>query len=491
MKLPLSARLFLSFWLIYAIYATPAGGVTPNRYVDLTHALVNEGRFEIDTYHDNTIDKAYYDGHYYAGALPGPSVLAVPAYVVFKGLYAITPAAIKELAGGMKSYKVDQLTDSSFYGQVDNVEYFLSQWFLVITVVAAVTALSNVVFFKITRRLGAAADVAFWLTIAFGLGTICFWHATWFFEQAFTVFCVLTAFYCLLRLRQTQVTSLGLMAAGSIAGGALLMEFSGAFAGVMLFAYLVLWHRRPTALWFGVGYAVPVLLLMGHNYLLFDDPFSTAYQHLAGEEYIAVVSEGLVGVSYPRLERIVGLLLSPERGLWVFAPVTLWGGWGLVQPSARRTRFALEAVACALLIAAGLLFVGSFRGWNAGGAFGPRYLMFSLPFWVLPAAFAVRRAQLLPFGLSVAVAVLINWAGVQYGFAEHYYQAVHELFTLGPTLPMLEAIESHQVGAHWLLNLSIQYQSLWGSLVALVLGGGLGWWWRAPYRVLTQIVEPS
>jgi hypothetical protein len=45
-----SIKLFLTIWLIYALYVTPAGGVTPNRYVDLVHSIVNEGRFAIDTY---------------------------------------------------------------------------------------------------------------------------------------------------------------------------------------------------------------------------------------------------------------------------------------------------------------------------------------------------------------------------------------------------------------------------------------------------------
>jgi len=81
-------KIFITVWLIYALYTSPAGGVTPNRYMDLVHSIVNEGRFSIDTYHENTDDKAYFNGHYYAGALPGPSFLAVPTYVIFKEIYA-------------------------------------------------------------------------------------------------------------------------------------------------------------------------------------------------------------------------------------------------------------------------------------------------------------------------------------------------------------------------------------------------------------------
>jgi hypothetical protein len=80
-------KLFFAIWLVYAVYVAPAGGALPNRYQDLTFSIVDEGRFIIDTYQENTVDKAYYQGHYYLVALPGPSFLAVPAYLAFKPLY--------------------------------------------------------------------------------------------------------------------------------------------------------------------------------------------------------------------------------------------------------------------------------------------------------------------------------------------------------------------------------------------------------------------
>src|SRR5438477_12166886 len=67
----------LLVWLVFSLHLVPAGGVNPNRYLDLTHSLVNEHTLNIDAYHENTIDKSYYNGHYYIAANPGPSFLAV------------------------------------------------------------------------------------------------------------------------------------------------------------------------------------------------------------------------------------------------------------------------------------------------------------------------------------------------------------------------------------------------------------------------------
>jgi len=72
----------------------PGGGVNPNRYFDLTYSLVDHGTISIDNYHENTIDKAFKDGHYYSAGLPGPSILGIPAYLIFKvGMVHLRPKA--------------------------------------------------------------------------------------------------------------------------------------------------------------------------------------------------------------------------------------------------------------------------------------------------------------------------------------------------------------------------------------------------------------
>jgi hypothetical protein len=45
--------------------------------LDLLHALVVQGTVSIDAYHENTPDKAAYDGHYYSDKAPGTGALAL------------------------------------------------------------------------------------------------------------------------------------------------------------------------------------------------------------------------------------------------------------------------------------------------------------------------------------------------------------------------------------------------------------------------------
>ena len=52
----------------------------------------------IDDYHQNTGDKAYFNGHYYMEKSIGPSLLGLPFYITFKGLVRLPPLA--RLASG-------------------------------------------------------------------------------------------------------------------------------------------------------------------------------------------------------------------------------------------------------------------------------------------------------------------------------------------------------------------------------------------------------
>jgi hypothetical protein len=69
---------FIIFILLAFSYAYfyQDGGANANSRFDLIFAAVQEGRLYIDSYHDvedtQTIDKAYFNGHYYSDKAIGP-----------------------------------------------------------------------------------------------------------------------------------------------------------------------------------------------------------------------------------------------------------------------------------------------------------------------------------------------------------------------------------------------------------------------------------
>ena len=59
------------------IYSMRAGGNQNSRF-DLLRAIVERHTLQIDAYHENTQDKAHFQGHYYSDKAPGLVFLAVP-----------------------------------------------------------------------------------------------------------------------------------------------------------------------------------------------------------------------------------------------------------------------------------------------------------------------------------------------------------------------------------------------------------------------------
>ena len=67
----------LLFACVY-VHQNRFNSATPVSRLDLLHALVTEGTFRIDAYHQNTPDKAIHGGHFYSDKAPGTVVLAFP-----------------------------------------------------------------------------------------------------------------------------------------------------------------------------------------------------------------------------------------------------------------------------------------------------------------------------------------------------------------------------------------------------------------------------
>src|ERR1700747_1172805 len=71
---------FVSFFSF--IYFYEGGGWNQNSRFDLLRAIVERHTLQIDSYHENTGDKAHYKGHYYSEKAPGLVFLAVPFAMV-------------------------------------------------------------------------------------------------------------------------------------------------------------------------------------------------------------------------------------------------------------------------------------------------------------------------------------------------------------------------------------------------------------------------
>jgi hypothetical protein len=220
-----------------------------SRY-DLVRAVVEEGTIRIDSFHANTGDKAYFDGHYYSDKAPGTALLGVPAY------------ALLILTGHVVGVDAP-----------DPVAAVAALSFVV-------SGVSTVVLVLLLVRFLAPLVGEPWalvVGIGFGFGSIALPFATMFFGHAASAAALFGAFYLLHRWKRlggrwTPV------AAGVLAGAAVVIEIP-IVLGVAVLGCYALWLGRGVAFRFVLGGIPAALVLLGYNWLAFGNALSVGYQY--------------------------------------------------------------------------------------------------------------------------------------------------------------------------------------------------------------------
>ncbi len=277
---------------------------------------------------------------------------------------------------------------------------------------AIVTALTGVLLLAYLQALGFSRRTGLFVALTFGLTTLAWPYAKSLFSDPFSGFLLLAAAYALLKTsrgaegqRSRGANSLspappllypflaGLLLGWNVATryaeivflpvyGLLLLYYLGLGVGGQGSVLSWLWPRPPAPNpWPPIlAFSAPLLLtglgLITFNLSRYGDPFNTGY--LPNETFSAVLWQGLLGQ-----------LVSPGRGLLLYCPIFSLSFWGL--PAFFR-RFRPEAVLALAVIVIHLLLYGKWFMWHGGFAWGPRFMIPTLPFWAIFLAPVVARA---------------------------------------------------------------------------------------------------
>jgi hypothetical protein len=336
--------------------------------------VADMGRFSV------TGDLAFARGHFYPNKAPGTALLAVPGYALLYGA--------ERLAG---------LDPDDWWVMTVNA------WLTGALSVGLLAALGVVSFFNVALALWSRPRAAAWATVTFAFGTLYFPYATMLFEHDVVAALLVIGFGFLLNAqRQGTGSPWSLVLAGLTLGWAAISTYIVVVPLAMIVAWSI-WRSRSVwhLVWLGAGLALPFATLCFYNQVAFGWPFTTNYhfQNPQFQEQGAFLSVFVV----PALKPLLGVLVSPFRGLFFSSPVLLAGVVSLVA-MARRRELRAEAVLFAGVFAFFLLFNVSFNGWEGGWGVGPRYLIPAVPFLALPLVLAFDRRPLITLVLAVVSA---------------------------------------------------------------------------------------
>jgi hypothetical protein len=191
--------------------------------------------------------------------------------------------------------------------------------------------------------------------------------------------------------------------AGIALGMAAANKPADAVFGLAFFAYFAR-HHRKNLLAFSAPLMVVGIPVVSYNLYYFG--------HLLGgypNVFIPVAQSEGVGGFFPSVWKgFAGLLVSPNRGLLIYMPWTVFALWGAVRLWKGNAydwgRYLIPSMAAFFFLHA------RFGRWWGGWCFGPRYLTDLLPlfaFFLIPVWSRVQAAPLLRAALVLATAVAI------------------------------------------------------------------------------------
>lgn len=447
-------KLFLTVWIIYIFYLQMFGSsCMANSQSALTAAIVNEGRFEVDTYHRVSCDLAFYNEHYYSGQAPGISFLSVPLYIASKPVFYILPQSIiNHLFENLENYGGELPVDywgnkkvlSNYFEGLNKrqvLEYILISGFILpIFTTALFSAIGAVLVYSMLRRFTKNEGLRMATTAFYAFGTILFPLSTEFFEREIAIVLMFSAFFILFKIRHKEIKPTGsaLFTAGVFAGISAWFDYFHLFASGLLFIYLVSFfirskpsklgfkrlrifdlnkQRASLLLKFIIGVSIPVLLLFSYFYIIFDDPFATSYTH----RIVSASNHSILDVFNAKFPS-AGTLFHMLKFI-LFSPIVIFALYGLYRALLKKDKYYHDAFAVAIFVVFTLLYASAlaFTYPDSVAPSFKRHMTPILPytFVFLPYIFANsipngNKIKIIFLSLGV-ISIFFNWVSAQFG----------------------------------------------------------------------------
>lgn len=453
----ISIRLFLTCWVVYALFF--ASNIVREIYPAL--ALGDHLSFRVDEYanmHPDLFEKEGYGWH--IGNNPGASMLAAIPYALARPIIDPIVERVNQIRAAQDTeappeYESPWPMAREFYREAwergYDVKFGLAAFVMQAFTMAPSSALGVIAVFYLLHLLLESKRTALGLSLLYAFGTPVFFrtgflnHNLMLGHFAFLGFLALWNFKERLPWRPRTRFFLGGLAGGT----AVLFDYSGLvfFVGLLGYGFFKRLQSHGSkdaiqhSLWFALGATGPIALLWFYQWRSFGNPFLPGQHWMPPVQWI---DRGYQGYGPPQLELLLSLAFDYRYGLFATAPVMLLAF--LLPFRSRGEKSALPAFEMYFLLIQFLLLWLFFSGSNYTRLqfnTGIRYMAPIFPFLFIPAAIALKglpwRIQqivaLLSFTLSIPLAM---YRDVERGFG--VLGPLVRTFLGGFQLPILERL---------------------------------------------------
>ena len=397
-----ASLIFLIVVIAYGYFFSQQDANTNSRLA-LVKAIVIEKRLEIDSYHDSTldtIDKSYYNGHYYSDKAIGASLVGVPFYYLI-------------------------LKISIWLGVTLTTQVF--KQLLTFFAISLISAFLAPALYLFVKHVSHSARYGLLVALAICLGTPLYTYSATYYSHTLTGLFLFAAFYIWFRARTVGAISLAKTSlSGFLLGYAFISEYPSALIAAALGLYIlyIIHEQKKWTDWMiyislMAGAVIPLSLMMIYNYSIFKNPLSTGYLHLSDEFFRTAQATGFMGIGWPNLKALFYMTFHTTMGIFWQSPILLLAfvGWVVM---ARTPRYRPEAIfSFGAILLYFVIFSGYFAWWG-GLAFTPRFIIPALPFFGIPLAFLSDKARKTAFPLALLsiAQMLIVTAAIYSGLYE-------------------------------------------------------------------------
>lgn len=413
---------FLILLVCYGYFMPKWGDWNANSRADLVYAFVDQGVLNIDSYHENTGDKACFpgpyhleedrcEGSYYTDKSLGPSLVAVPFYAAFKVIAQIPPVQRFIENGKLPGNFAETLNPDGRGALSDSIYQGMALTFMTFFAISIPSAILGTVVYLFAARFTPRLIHAAVLGLAFGLATIAFPYSSTLVQHQLAAFGAFVGFYLLWRVIYEDASVHWLWLVGVLFGLATITEYPIVTVLGVVFLWAAYVYPKRLALWRVVMGAIPLgLIFMAYNYAAFQTVLPVGYEYstLWQDEHNA----GFLSFTTPSLERLYGLTFSPAKGLFILSPFLLLTFPGLALLWRQHKNQRPLVIALTLAIGGQFLIYSASIMWWGGHTVGPRYLVPILPFMALPIIAALDTLFKRSWGIALT-AVLLAWSVVQ------------------------------------------------------------------------------